>query len=73
MDVCIGKRRGRGRGRPVANEGVIEEMRELRGHIVAMELGKQREPVARDVSDPKGDDQDEEATPMVESPEMRYF
>lgn len=26
-----------------------------------------------DVSEPEGDDQDEEATPMVETPEMQYF
>ena len=73
MVVRIGRGRNHGRGRPIANTEVIEEMRELRAHIVAMDLGRQRDPVAGDVSEPKGDDQDEEATPMAETPEMRYF
>lgn len=37
MVVCIGRGQGRGRGRPVANVEVIEEMRDLRAHIEAME------------------------------------
>ena len=73
MDVRIGKGRGHGRGRPVANVEVIEEMRELRARIASMELGRKRDPVAGYVSDPEGDDQDEEETPMAETPEMRYF
>ena len=48
-------------------------MRELRARIAAMELGRQRDPVAGDVSEPEGDDQDEEATPMAKTPKMRYF
>ena len=73
MVVCIGRGQGRGRGRPVANAEVIEKIRELRDRISTMELGRQRDPVAKDVSEPEGDEQDEEATPMVETPEMRYF
>ena len=73
MAVHIGRGRGRGRGQPVANAEVIEEMRELRARIVAMELGRQRDPVAGDVSEPEGDEQDEEAAPMAETPEMRCF
>ena len=57
-----------GRGRPVANAEVIEEMRELRDLIATMELGRQRDLVAGDVSEPEGDEQYEEATPMVETP-----
>ena len=44
MAVCIGRARGCGRGRPAANEEVLEEMRELRTHMAAMDLGKQRDP-----------------------------
>ena len=73
MDVHIGRGRGHGRGRPVANVEMIEEMRELRSHIADMELGRQRDPVVGDVSEPEGDDQDEEATPMAKTFEMRYF
>ena len=73
MVVCIGRGQGRGRGRPIANAEVIEKIRELRAHIVAMKLGRQRDLVAGDVSEPKGYDQDEEATPMVETPKMQYF
>ena len=40
MVVCIGIGRGRGRVRPVADAEVIEEMRELRARIEAMELGR---------------------------------
>ena len=48
-------------------------MRELIARITTMELGKQRDPVASDASEPKGEDEDEEATPMEETPEMQYF
>ena len=48
-------------------------MRELRARIAAMELGRLRDPVAGDMSEPEGDEQDEEATPMAKTPEMRYF
>ena len=73
MAVRIGRGRGRGRGQPVANAEVIEEMRELRACIVAMKFDRQRDLVVGDVSEPEGDEQDEEATPMIETPKMRYF
>ena len=64
MSVRIGRGRGRGRGQPVANAEVIEEMRELRDCMEAVELGRQRDPVERDVSEPEGDEQEEEAKLM---------
>jgi hypothetical protein len=39
----------------------------------AMELGRQRDPEAGDVSEPEEEEQGEEATPMQETPELRYF
>ena len=44
MVVCIGRAIGHGRGKPIANEEVLEEMRELRARIEAMELGSQIDP-----------------------------
>ena len=40
MVACISRGRGCGRGRPIENAEVIEEMRELRARIEAMELGR---------------------------------
>ena len=64
MVVRIGRGRGRGRGRPLANDKVIEEMREVRARMGAVELGRQRDPVEGDVSEPEGDEQEEEAKLM---------
>ena len=38
-----------------------------------MERGRQRYLVTGYVSEPEGDDQDEEETPMAETSELRYF
>jgi len=48
-------------------------MRELRAHMEAMDLGRQRDPEVGDVSDPKEEEQGEEVEPMQETPELRYF
>jgi hypothetical protein len=42
-------------------------MRELRARMASMELGKQRDPEPWDVSEPKEDEQGEEAAPMQET------
>lgn len=41
--------------------------------MAAMELGRHRDPKARDVSEPKEEEHEEEATPMAKTPELRYF
>jgi hypothetical protein len=67
MVVRIGRARGHGRGRPTTNAKVLEEMRELRSLMEAMELGRQRDREAGDVSEPAEEEQGEEATPMQET------
>ena len=42
MVVRIGRGRGHGRGQPTKNVEVIEEMRELRDCMEAVELGRQK-------------------------------
>jgi hypothetical protein len=46
MDDRVGRARGRGRGRPTTNVEVLEEMRELRARLEAMDLDRQRDPEA---------------------------
>ena len=48
-------------------------MRELRARMEVVELGRQRDPLARDVSEPEGDELEEEASLMAKTPELRYF
>ena len=48
-------------------------MRELRARLEAMETEKQRDPEAGDVSETKDEEQREEAAPIQETPELRYF
>ena len=48
-------------------------MREIRARMEAVELGRQRGLMVGDVSEPEGDEQEEEATLMVETPELRYL
>ena len=55
------------------NAKVIEEMRELRACLEAMETGRRRDPEAGDVSEPKDEDQREEVALMQETLELRYF
>ena len=48
-------------------------MRELRAHMEAMEKDRRIDQEAGDVSEPKNEEQREEAEPMQETPELRYF
>ena len=73
MASCIGRERGRDRGRPRGYTEVLEEMRELRERLEAMEMDRQRDPEAGDVSEPKDEEKREEVAPMQETPELRYF
>jgi len=73
MALRVGRARGRGRGQSAANAEVLEEMKELRARMEAMELGRQRDPEAGDVSEPEEEEQGDEAVPMQETPELRYF
>ena len=51
----------------------MEEIRELRARLEAKETNRRRDPEAGDVSEPKYEEQREEAAPMQETPELRYF
>ena len=48
-------------------------MRELRAHLETMETDRWREPEVGDVSEPEDEEQREEAAPMQEIPDLRYF
>ena len=48
-------------------------MRELRACLEAMETDRRRDPEAGDVSEPEDEEKREGATPMQETPELRYF
>ena len=48
-------------------------MRDLRTRLEAMETDRWRDPEARDISEPNDEEQREEAAPMQETPELRYF
>ena len=69
MVVRVGRARGHGKGRPVANMEVSGEMRELHERMADMELGRQRDPEAGTVSEAK--EEGEEEAPMQETPELR--
>ena len=56
MVAHIGRARGRDRGRPAVNAEVMEEMRELRARLEAMEIDKWRDLEAVDVSEPKDEE-----------------
>ena len=58
----------RERGQLVVNAEAMEEVRELRAHLEAMEIDRRRDPQARDVSEPEDEEQREEAAPMQETP-----
>ena len=73
MAVRIGRARGFDRGRPPRNVEVLEEMRELRARLEAMETDRRRDPEAGDVSEPEDEEQREEAAPMQETLELKYF
>ena len=73
MVVRIGRVRGRDRGRPRGNTKVLEEMRELRARLEAMETDKRRDPEAGDVSEPVDEEKRKEDAPMQETLELRYF
>ena len=46
----MGRERGRGRGCPTTNAKVMEEMRRLQAPLEAIEMGRQRDPDARNMS-----------------------
>ena len=52
---------------------VIEEMRELRECLEAMEMDRRRDPEVGDVSEREDEEKREEVAPMQETPELRYF
>ena len=64
MVARVGRARGRDRGQPAVNAEVMEEMRELRARLEAMETNRQRNPEAWDVSQPEDEEQREEVAPM---------
>ena len=49
----MGRERGRGRGCPTTNAKVMEEMRRLQATLEAIEMARQRDPDARNVSAPE--------------------
>ena len=55
MATHIG-RRGRERGRPSMNMEIMEEMRELRARLEAMDPYRRRDPEVGDVSEPKSEE-----------------
>ena len=73
MVACIKRARGHDIGRPVGNAKVLEEMRELREHMEAMEKDRQRDPEVGDVSEPEDEEKREEVAPMQKTPELIYF
>ena len=73
MVARIGREKGRDRGRPRGNKEVLEEMRELRAHLEAMEMDRRRDPEEGDVSEPEDEEKREEVAPMQETLELRYF
>ena len=64
MVAHVGKTRGFDRGRPTVNAKVMEEVRDLRARVEAMETNKRRDQEPRDVSEPEDEEQREEAEPM---------
>ena len=73
MATCIGRERGHDRGRPGGNEEILEEMRELRAHLEAMEMDKRRDPGERDVSEPKDEDQREEPSYVFAAKDILFI
>ena len=73
MAARIGRARGHDRGRSGGNAEVLEEMRELKVCLEAMETDKRRDLEAGDVSEPEDEEKREEAAPMQETPEQIYF
>ena len=73
MVARVGKAIGHDKGQPTVNAEIMQEMRELRAHLGAMEIDKWRDLEAGDVSEPEDEEQREEATPMQETPDLRYF
>ena len=53
MVVVIETARGHDRGRPGGNVEVLEEMRDLRAHLEAMETNRRTYPETGDISEPE--------------------
>ena len=68
MAAHIGRARGHDRGRPGGNVEFLEEMRDLRARMEAMEMDRRRYPEVGDISEPEDEEQGEEAAPMQETP-----
>ena len=66
MVTRIGRGRGHDRGRRGGNVEVLEEMRELRVRLKAIEKDRRRDPEAEDVSEPEDEEKKEEAAPLEE-------
>ena len=73
MATRIGRVRGHDRGQQGGNTEVLEEMRELKARLESMETNRRRDPEVGDVSEPKDEEQREEAAPLQEIPKLRYF
>ena len=68
MVARIGRVRGHDRGRLGRNIELLEEMRDLRAHLEAMEMDRRRDPEAGDISELEDEEKREEAVPMQETP-----
>ena len=68
MVARIGRVRGCDIGQPRGNAEVLEEIRELRACLEAMETDRWRDPEVGDVSEPEDEEQREEVAPMQETP-----
>ena len=63
----MGIERGRGRGCPTTNAKVMEEMRRLQATLEAIEMERQRDPDARNVSAPEDENHEGEGVPLRNS------
>ena len=64
MFVCVGRARGCDIGQPSVHTEVMEEVRELRARLEAMEIDRPRDTEEGDVSEPEDEEKREEAAPM---------
>ena len=57
----------------MVNTQFMEEVRERQTLLESMETDRRRDPEAGDVSEPEDEEKREEAAPMQETFELRYF
>ena len=67
-----GRARGRG-GRLGGIAELREEIRKLQARLEAIEAGRQQDPMAGDVGEPKEEAEEEEAAPVEEIAEVRLL